>query len=206
MDKLIEKLFDLQKIPAQTFFIFFLACSCLLFIPTDLLEQVKLTTFKESYGEFIGLIWLISLIHTAITLLRTLLKFIKTKHNMRKIKGYIIEHINNLTSHEKAILREFYIQEKDTIGMPFDDETVISLESKHIIHRVSNTCTIYGYGVIGAYAISQIAKSQLDSNLKIIELSHNLNENQVKWIREHKPQWAKEQAERDNLRKGLFNW
>lgn len=204
MEKLIEKLFDLQKIPAQTIIILFLACSCLLFIPSNLLEQVKLTAFKESYGEFIGIIWLISLIHAAITLLRALKNFITTKHNMHKVKGYIIEHINNLTLHEKAILREFYIQGKDTIGMPFDDETVISLESKRIIHKVSNTGMVYTYGVIWAYTISQIAKSQLNSNLTVIELPSNPNENQVEWIREHRPQWAKEQTERDNLRKGLF--
>lgn len=202
MDKLIEKLFDLQKIPAQTFFIFFLACSCLLFIPTNLLDQVKLSTFKESYGEFIGLIWLISLIFTAITLLRTLLKFIKTRHNIRKIKGYIIEHINNLILHEKAILREFYIQNKDAIGMPFDDDTVMSLEAKRIIYKVSSTGMVYDYGVIWGYAISQFAKRQLTYNN--IELPQNPNQDQINWIIEHRPQWAQEQTQRENLRKGLF--
>lgn len=202
MEKLIEKLFDLQKIPAQTFIILCIACSCLLFIPSNLLEQVKLTTFKESYGEFIGIIWLISIIHVAITFLRTLVNYITRKYNMHKIKKHIIEHTNNLTLHEKAILREFYIQNKDTIGMPFDDETVISLETKRIIYKVSSTGMVYDYGVIWGYAISQFAKRQLTYNK--IELSQNPNQDQINWIIEHRPQWAQEQTQRENLRKGLF--
>lgn len=102
----------------------------------------------------------------------------------------------------KFILREFYIQNKDAIGMPFDDDTVMSLEAKRIIYKVSSTGMVYDYGVIWGYAISQFAKRQLTYNN--IELPQNPNQDQINWIIEHRPQWAQEQTQRENLRKGLF--
>lgn len=47
-----------------------------------------------------------------------------------------------------------------------------------------------------------IRKRQLTYNN--IELPQNPNQDQINWIIEHRPQWAQEQTQRENLRKGLF--
>ncbi len=184
----ITKLLDVKKIPTNWIFIIWVILLLLLFLPEEFIGKLELTEFKKDYGKFFGIIFLASSGLLIVFCASWIYKKINSRSLKKKYKALIIESVLNLDSHEKAVLREFYIQGKNTIKIPMDNPTVSGLINKRIIYQVGRYGEMSSVGMLFNYAISETARKQL--TLEIVELpSGEPTQQEIERIRNSRPRW-----------------
>jgi hypothetical protein len=197
MEKFLEKLFDIKKIPTKLLFVIWLSSGLILFVPERFLTILNLSDFLKDYGKYIGIAFLISSAFLVVTLINYIGRLITRKRLTKKIKNSILKDIKYLDIHEKALLREFYINCKQTLQMPLDNETVVGLVNKHIIYQASNTGFTYLHGVYFPYSMTEIASENLIP--EILDLPQNPSEEDKRRIISQRPNWAKEKSRIEDL-------
>jgi hypothetical protein len=116
---------------------------------------------------------------------------------IKKINESILKDINYLNFHEKALLREFYINVKSTLDLPINDDTVTGLINKHIIYQASNTGFTYIHGAYFPFSITKFASEKL--TLQMLDLPNNPTEQEKFKILAERPNWAKDRSRFDEL-------
>lgn len=192
MEKFLEKLFDLKKIPTKFIFVLWLSSALILFVPQTILSKLNLKEFLSEYGKFIGITFIISSAFLVVTIINYFSNKISRRKIINQTKSTILKEINQLGFHEKALLREFYINGKDALQLPFDNDTVVALVNKHILYQASSTGFTYLHGVYFTYAITEFAKENL--TLEAIDLPSNPTEEDKDRILNERPVWAKEKS------------
>ncbi|MFB0536741.1 MAG: super-infection exclusion protein B [Anaerolineae bacterium] len=74
------------------------------------------------------------------------------------LKEVIQSGRNALDNHEKAVLREFFIKERNTIMVPEEDAAVARLLQNGIIHTIGEGRYLLGVGWVCPVALSPIAE------------------------------------------------
>lgn len=197
MEKFLEKFFDINKIPTKLIVVVWLSSALILFVPQQFLTRLNLDGFLHDYGKFIGISFILSSGFTLIALWTFVTRLIREKSLTKKIKKSIVKDIHFLDLHEKALLREFFINGKHTLQLPFDNDTVVGLVNKYIIYQASSTGFTYSHGAYFPYTISDIAYEHLTN--QILELPKNPTEEDKRRILDSRPNWAKERSRIDNM-------
>ena len=197
MEKFLEKLFDINKIPTKLIIVIWLSSALILFVPQQFLTKLNLDGFLHDYGKFLGISFIVSSGFTLIALWTYISRLVGRRRSSKRVKESIIKDINYLEFHEKALLREFFINGKQTLQLPFDNDTVVGLVNKHIIYQASSTGFTYLHGAYFPYTISDIANKHLTS--EILELPENPTEEDKRRILDNRPNWAKERSRIDDL-------
>lgn len=87
-----------------------------------------------------------------------------------------------LDHEEKAVLREFFIQRKHTVSLPFTEPAVISLIEAHVL-RPLNPNQAEEYGL---FSLNQYARPLLTA--KILNLpTGGLTEDHIRYIKSTRP-------------------
>lgn len=197
MENFLEKLFDIKKIPTKLLFVIWLSSGLILFVPERFLTKLNLTDFLKDYGKYIGIAFLISSAFLLVAIINYIGRLITRKQLTKKIKNSILKDIKYLDIHEKALLREFYINGKQTLQMPLDNDTVTGLVNKHIIYQASSTGFTYLHGVYFPYSMTEIALDNLTPEM--IDLPQNPSEEDKYRIISQRPNWAKEKSRIEDL-------
>jgi Super-infection exclusion protein B len=197
MEKIFEKLFDVNKIPTKLVIVIQLSSGLILFIPKQFLTKLNIEGFLYDYGNYIGISFIISSAFTLISIWSFLARLVNKYRLSKKIKKRIRIDINQLDFHEKALLREFFINGKHTLQLPLDNDTVVGLVNKHLIYQASSTGFTYSHGLYFPYSISDIAREHLSG--QILGIPENLTEDDKIRLIESRPNWAKERSRFDNL-------
>ncbi len=198
MEKIIEKLFDIKKIPVKFFFVIWICSLLLLFLPAKIVEKLKLDEFIAEYGKYVGLAFIFCSAFLIVTLVSFLTKRGKSKRYIKSIEETILKSINNLDSHEKALLREFVINGKSALQLPFDNDTVQGLVNKHVIYQISDTGFAYRDGMFFSYSITGFADDHLTNNM--LDIPSDISDADRDRILNSRPVWAMERAKWDNIR------
>lgn|SRR5690606_7306767 len=204
MEKLIDKIFSLKNFPGKLVFVIWVSSTILVFLPQGWLERFSLYTFKNRFEEFIGPTFLISCAIMCYIIYRAIADWINIKIYSKRRKKAILNYLMSLNWNEITVLREFYIQGKDTIKAPISDETVIALENKGLIHKAARSA-IVGFDMAFPYAINQFARKNLTFDMLCIPMSFNeMDETDIKKIYGERPHWALDIERRENLLRGLW--
>lgn len=196
IEKIIEGIFNLQKIPAKFIAVICSISSVLIFSPQSFIEKLKLEKFNEDYGTYVGIIFLLSGGFLIVSILTLLYNFIGNYFYRKKVKRIIKENICSLTPHEQALIREFYINTRDVLELPAHDSATISLQSKSIIVQISGSGLVKYGDAFFSYKIVDYAKGRITN--KTISLPENNDKASIQWVLENRPTWAKRQH-RDNI-------
>lgn len=202
MDKFLDKLFDIKKIPTKLLFVIWLSSGLILFVPQNFLTKLNLADFLKDYGKYIGIAFLVSSAFLLVILINYLGKLITRKRLTKKIRSSILKDIKYLDMHEKALLREFYINNKQTLQMPLDNETVVGLLNKHIIYQASSTGFTYLHGIYFTFSMTEIVSDNLTPEL--IDLPQNPTEEDKRRIISQRPNWAKEKSKVENMLNSIW--
>ena len=142
------------KLPKKVYFLASIISGIMLFSTDEFLKKLSLLEFKESYTLWIGIAFLLSLGMALIAIGDFLIDQYKARKikkdedakkkqaelEAEKQKAIKVEEqkykLKNLDNYEKSVLREFYIAQKNTAEMSFEDPTVIGLVTKGIIKQV----------------------------------------------------------------------
>ncbi len=159
-----------------------------MFLPETMMIKLNLIVFKADYGKYFG----ISFIGSSGLLILMLGKWIINKVNSKisnaKYRKIILESVQNLDNHEKAVLREFYIQDKNTLKIPMDNPTVSGLVNKHILYLVGQYGEMSVVGMLFNYSISNVARENLTYELLELPIGEP-SKQEIEQIRINRPSW-----------------
>ncbi|KGN74381.1 hypothetical protein HQ47_04845 [Porphyromonas macacae] len=161
MDNFLQKLFDIKKIPTQLILVVWLSSFLILSFSESLITKLNLQEFLRDYGKYIGISFILSSAFLLVVLFSYITRSISKKISRTKIKKKVLENIGSLDFREKAVLREFYINNRYTLELPFTDDAVVSLLNKDIIYQASATGTFDSYGAYFPYTITELARNNL---------------------------------------------
>jgi len=208
MESLAKVLFDFDKLPSKLVLIICFLSGLILFGPPNFLAKVKLETFNDSYGQWVGVAFISSLAFlgvTFITFITTRRKTLRDEHEKKRKKKEYYEQIEQeirtsiqrLDPVEQSTLREFYIV-GSTVNLPMNHPTVVGLQDKHII-RLAQSNLGGSYFVSGdfemPFMLTEFARSVIESNIASIGLPKPINntitDDQKRQLTESRPPWIR---------------
>ncbi|WP_282918628.1 superinfection exclusion B family protein [Porphyromonas macacae] len=190
MDNFLQKLFDIKKIPTQLILVVWLSSFLILSFSESLITKLNLQEFLRDYGKYIGISFILSSAFLLVVLFSYITRSISKKISRTKIKKKVLENIGSLDFREKAVLREFYINNRYTLELPFTDDAVVSLLNKGIIYQASATGTFDSYGAYFPYTITELARNNLTPMMLDFPQRNTTEKDKIRKA-EARPAWAK---------------
>ena len=167
-----SKLIEWLKLPARIIaFIALMSCA-FLFLPSKIIETLKLQDFIDLYGKYFGVVFIVASSYLLFIFLGFVFSKVKSmfinlknnknaKENSKIKKQQIQSALCDLTQSEKCLLREFYLQGKDVIKVIYANEDVISLINKEIIYYASKCGERYIFGTVVNVRLNDYVKKSL---------------------------------------------
>lgn len=194
----LKNIFDLNRLPARIVFVIWVTAFILVFASDSFLDMLSLKDFKLAYKKFIGISFLIS---TGL-LVVMIFTWGSSKINLLLSKKKWNRKLNDLISstdmYEKAVLREFYIQGKSTLKLPYEDSTVSGLVHKGILLQVGEIGSMSMVGMILSFKINEKAMEHITYELLNLPKGEPSPE-QIEYIRRNRPRWVAELDRQMNL-------
>ena len=194
----IKNLFDLNRLPARIVFVIWVTAFILVFASDSFLDMLSLKDFKLSYKKFIGVTFLISTGLLVVMIFTWGSSKINISLSKKKWNRQLNELITNIDMHEKAVLREFYIQGKSTLKLPYEDSTVAGLVHKGILLQVGEIGSMSMVGMILSFKINERAMEHISYDLLDLPKGEPSPE-QIEIIRRNRPRWVSELERHMNL-------
>lgn len=166
------KLIEWLKLPTKIIaFIALMSCA-FLFLPSKIIETLKLQDFIDLYGKYFGVVFIVASSYLLFIFLGFVFSKVKSmfinlknnknaKENSKIKKQQIQSALCDLTQSEKCLLREFYLQGKDVIKVIYANEDVISLINKEIIYYASECGEGYIFGTVVNVRLNDYVKKSL---------------------------------------------
>ncbi|MDT0293975.1 super-infection exclusion protein B [Mesonia ostreae] len=177
-------LIDFGKIPIKIFLLFGIVSGILLFSSAEFLKDLKLSEFENDYGKFFGIVFIVCIAFIGLSILYFIKNKIERKLNYNKNTKYIVNELSCLDPFEQAVIREFTIQQRQTVTMPIDNAIVAGLLNKRILKQVSNI----GDGLYLPLSLSKIVNEKLKET--DLGISQNMSDEQLREVFSKRPKWA----------------
>lgn len=167
-----SKVIEWLKLPTKIIaFIALMSCA-FLFLPSKIIETLKLQDFIDLYGKYFGVVFIVASSYLLFIFLGFVFSKVKSmfinlknnknaKENSKIKKQQIQSALCDLTQSEKCLLREFYLQGKDVIKVIYANEDVISLINKEIIYYASECGERYILGTVVNVRLNDYVKKSL---------------------------------------------
>jgi hypothetical protein len=135
IEEIFKGIFDIKKIPTRIFFVIFIVGTFIFYAPSNLVPiHFKEGSDLKIYAYIIYLICSSIFIVNCIT---GVFNYIRNFFYSKQIKKEYKILINNLDDYEKAVLREFYLYNKNTLEFPYGDAIVTGLVDKKVLYFAS---------------------------------------------------------------------
>lgn len=161
---LFSKVFDVLKSPKLLIWVA-LTSVLFLYIPVSIVPYSEYQNLKNQYCIWVLLILIGSISMLTIEAVICLYNHTKKISNLNRYKKRIRNRLESLSEHEKAILREFIIQERNLIKLPIDNANVLSLVDAGII-KLSRRLVESHRGIsLGLFSIAETASQFISQEL-----------------------------------------
>lgn len=146
-----------------------IACAVLLFIPENLVPNSAITVFRQKYGTFI----LIAMAFGSAALvvevfywgIQRLIGRRRRLVSEQQLLERMLECLSRLDKHEQLVMREFIIQERNTIKLPLNQAVVVGLRQAGIINLVQPLIQRCHAGQVGIFTLSPVIRDYLSPEL-----------------------------------------
>jgi hypothetical protein len=112
MEKLLEIIFKIIKLPLCLIVLAAIISGLLLFMPEKMLSTLKLTDFVKDFGKYLGFSFILSGGYVVISSLLGVAKMTSSFFHKKQSEKNTLETLYNLTYNDKVLLREFFYKEK----------------------------------------------------------------------------------------------
>jgi hypothetical protein len=208
----INNIIAIIKLPIKIIVGIAIFSGSLFIIPNALLLKLKLNSFVDEFGTFIGIAFYAATVLIIVNIIAFCIKKIKDSYIQKKnkqaaqqSKEKAVEKITNklslLDPHEKAVLREFIIQGKNTIEIPIDHHVVVGLINSRVIEVASNYVTRnILIGLLTSVRLSETAQNIIFENPEIIGIpKRKPNEQEKKDVISARPDFIRQIEEFNSL-------
>jgi uncharacterized membrane protein len=176
----ILRILDVAKVPTKIVALVFLVTGCLLLFPNEWIKALEIEEFTKDYGKFIGIIFLVSVVLLALTTMEKTLVWRRGARRRAAIEKSIRSTIDDLDYSERAVLRQFYIQGKNTIELPLDNPVVEGLLEREIIYIVGHSAKISMVGRLVSVNLSPLVSRLLNPQMLGIPSRKLMKESEVR--------------------------
>lgn len=198
MEKL-EKIVDFLKLLQKLSVIILITCGCLLFLPETFIEKLYLIKFKNDYSSYIGFLFLLSSVFVA----DSIWKYLKNKWYSRNVEKKTHRTLMELDEKEKAVLREFYLQNQNTIFLPINDSIVAGLIDKRILRLVSSIGQSNAVDMLFPLTMTEAARKNITP--EIVGLKKDKpSKADIEFVINNRPKYIKQINEYNKLMKSIF--
>ena len=183
----VNNIISAIKLPKKFIATIFLVTTALLFLPNSIVSKMHLSKFIDKFGLYFGIISIftgILLLIEIVIYFYSILKGNKAKADTEKL---IISNLNDLDPIEKAVLREFYIQNQNTIRLPFDNPVIAGLKSKGILQPIGDFGEKSLAGMLYSSKISENTKKHLNTETHIGIPHHKPSQSEIEFIKNSRP-------------------
>jgi len=191
-NKIVDKILIILKSPKLLLGIA-LSAALILYIPTSFSKDIV-----GEYGKWIYIILTVSLTMLAIESTTYLYKKRQDRTVSRHVSEAITNRIEILTEQERAILREFRLQDQNLIKMPINNVNVVSLTQDGIIMLTQQMSEFHHGNRLGLYSLSRYANDFLTDEILGFPKEGPTPEN-VERIQRLRPTFAIEIQHKDKL-------
>ena len=125
----------------QTMLWIAVASALMLFMSNSMLETFKLTLLIEQSAHIIGMFFILSSTYLVIDFISSMVATKRQKQHQNRVCEEIQDRIKTLTSGERAVLREFYLQRQTSLWLPSQESDVKSLLTSGVLIAVDYYAT-----------------------------------------------------------------
>lgn len=183
-----KSFFDFTKLPTKIFLVLSIATGVFIFSDSEILKKLHLDKF-EQYGGYIGLTFLFSTVLVSVNFVIWGYQKINYKILNNQAKKEFNSILKQLDPKEKAVLREFAIQQQNSVKMPYDDTVVSGLIDKGILRYNKQ----FGNGFItNGTKVSLTISNYVSKIIKPehLDLKEDLTEEEQYQFLEKRPNWV----------------
>ena len=194
-----DKIIEVIKLPVKFVWIAFIFCGIFLFLPADWVVFLGLESMNEDFRSWIGPIFVLAFCKLIVDLFLVLKKKVTSKRSAARRNIALIDSLLRLDPHEQSILREFHVQQRTTIQLPYDHPTVSGMLKNGLLKLSGST---YETSMAGHLMSMQVNPDIQDLiTLEVMGLPGNdaLTEQQLQWVRENRPEFMYEIEHHNNL-------
>jgi hypothetical protein len=121
------------------------------------------------------------------------------KKNVKLFRKEILSNLSKLDSKEKSVLREFYLQNQNTLQLPFDQPIVAGLLRKEILKIVGNIGERSLVGMLMSMEINTFIKEEVKPEHIDLPDLDNITSTDKDFIIKNRPDFIPEIIQRENL-------
>ena len=133
------------KLPPSILSSLTLASGFIIFAPPKLLERLYLVDFKDKFGFYIGLVFIVTISILFVYLIIKPTKYLYDKRRDKKIRENQLNYLNELSREEKHLLRQMISCPDFTMELPVNNGVVIKLQSFYILTPAGSTHLVDAY-------------------------------------------------------------
>ncbi len=197
----IGKLAELVRVPTKYWAGLLIVSGLLLILPKQILARMRLDGVVEQWGLFVGVVFLVSAAFTTVGGASRLFEAAQVRRQSRRSHRQISNRLTRLDPQERAVLREFYLENANTIRVLIEDAAVSRLIRDGVLHVVGPREGLV-FGTIVPVALVQQALNAVTPGL--IGLPEELDQKTISPILSTRPKWVDQIRQYDALKQGLF--
>lgn len=133
------------KLPPSILSALVIASGFIIFAPTELLERLYFIDFKDKYGFYIGLVFIVSLSILLVYLIIKLVQYIFEKKSNKKRSENQLRFLKELNIDEKQLIREMIESSDYTLELPVNNGVIVKLQNYFVIAPAGTTHLVNGY-------------------------------------------------------------
>lgn len=187
-----EKLLPFIKLPLKYLWVASLFSGLTLFLPIEEIKNLGLDILLEKYRPWLGTLFIFSTCLVFAELLQILYKKLKSNRLKSKQSRKILERLYQLDPHEKSVIREFFIQKRNTLQLPFDNAIVSGLLNDGILQMSSTSGEMSLAGKLFAIRITLKADDLITHEMIDLPNASNPSKSDNEWINSNRPEFTHE--------------
>ena len=131
----------------------FIASSLILFLPISFVEKLYLLNFKNKYGTYLGLAFILSSSILLVIIVMKVWKKFLDKYEKYKLRKSQIKYLTELDDSKTELIKEFIKEDTHTLPIQMNNGLVVELESLRLISKAGElfTTDIYNGGFVIPY-------------------------------------------------------
>lgn len=141
----MKEFINFLKLPPSILSALALASAFIIFAPSNVLEKLYFIDFKETYGFYIGLVFIVSISILFVYLVIKPAKYFYDKHRDRRISEKQLKYLRELSKDEKRLIRQMLSCPGYTMELPANNGMVIKLQGFFVISPAGTTHLVDAY-------------------------------------------------------------
>lgn len=143
-----KEFLEIFKLPPNILAAISIATGLILFLPERIISIIHLTDFKNSFGPYIGVFFIISITMLFVLIFIWLYKKIIEEYRAKKLIKSRIKYLKELDENKTKLIKKFIEKEDHTLNLAFNNGITIELSNYNLISLAGNTQPVtFGYDI-----------------------------------------------------------